>query len=120
MLMTQRGERRTTVRIPLRASVYVLRGPEQDVIHATTQNISIRGFYCLSQHELAAGQNIECVVLLATPGVDGGGELRLFCKAQVVRIERTGNPESPFGIACHIEMYKVLDRPPSEEDSYVP
>jgi hypothetical protein len=98
----------------------VLRGPQNDVIHATTQNISVRGFYCLSQHELAPGQNIECVVLLATPGVNSGGELRLFCKAQVLRSERTTNPDSPFGIACHIETYKVLDRPLSGEGSDAP
>jgi len=81
-------------------------GPDAapDRIETVTQNLSSRGFFCLSQMAFAVGESLICEI--SFPYKDHRvAESRLELRVVVVRVEEsTGNGQ--YGIACRIEDYR--------------
>ena len=102
--MDRRKCSRTRVHWPVR----LMKDGSRPEIESLTQNLSASGFYCFSAVPLTPGETLTCT--LDVPAHDprnADRTLAIECRALVVRSEAT--PEGSFGIACHIEDYRLLD-----------
>jgi hypothetical protein len=108
-LKTHRIERRKHPRLALHSVVLVSRGPGHSAVEVTTKDISIGGFYYLSVVTPTLGETIDCLIVIASAPREP--ELRLRCRAQVLRVEACADPSGLHGIACRIEKYQVLVDP---------
>jgi hypothetical protein len=106
--MTLRTERRSHLRLALHTPVYVACGVDGDFVETTTRDISAGGFYCSARVPVRAGQEIDCIIVIPGSSAESNGQLRLKCKAEVVRVEPLEDSSRGFGIACHIQRYAVL------------
>jgi hypothetical protein len=102
------NERRKRSRIEVCWTVRFWGGKQGKPIECTTRDVSNQGFYCVSAEPLAAGNAVECLLLIpAQDRTNRDAVLCLACHVQVVRMEILGR-EGPYGIACQIEDYHVL------------
>ncbi len=106
--MTLRTERRSHLRLALHTQVYVSSGVEGDFVETTTRDISAGGFYCSARMPVAPGQEIDCIIVIPKSSANRNCQLRLRCKAEVVRVEPLEDSSDGIGIACHIRRYAVL------------
>jgi hypothetical protein len=99
-------ERRRYERLPLRLSVR-LTSERASASCCFTQNISCKGFYCVSPDPFVPGDRLKVELLLDAHN-PGCGEKRVLlkCQAQVVRIDSTWLGPG-FGIGCRIETYTL-------------
>src|SRR6266852_4837631 len=102
----RRIERRDYQRLELKVTAYLWRGPGEDLIRTTTLNISIGGFYCLSERSFAPGERIQCLLAITLYVAESTAFLR--GDARVVRSEEQ---DGLFGIGCHIQSYEVINQP---------
>lgn len=107
-------ERRAHFRLPLRVTASLKRGdPINETIAATTQDISSGGCYCISPKGLVDGEYLECMVVIAPPGLSKP-ELRLSLHARVKRVEKLRDEGDEYGIALQIQSYRVVRTPAAE------
>lgn len=104
------SERRKHARMDLRVPARLYH--DLDVIHLTTQNVSIGGFYTICDKPFACGQQFDSVLEIAGLFQSSRSGAHLECRVRVVRVEvaqRDCDDESPmrFGIAFCIESYHV-------------
>ena len=81
-------------------------GPDAapDRVETVTQNLSSRGFFCLSQITFAVGESLICEIIF--PFKDHHvAESRLELRVVVVRVEENA-VNNQYGIACRIEDYR--------------
>jgi hypothetical protein len=102
------SERRKHKRLDLRVSTCIFRGPE--VVQITTQNISIGGFYGLTDERFACGEQFDSVIDINTSASDNG--TRLQCVVRVVRVDTktldgANDLSERFGVAFCVETYQV-------------
>ncbi len=98
-------DRRQRERVNLRCQVQIL-GDGGSAIHATTLNLSSRGFYCVADRSFTPGEQLQCLIGFSPFGPAAEPVLAsLVCVAEVVRAEQ--RPDG-FGIACRIERYKLM------------
>ncbi len=69
-----------------------------------TQDLSSRGFYCLSKKQFAVGDLLRCTLRIPTND-PGGRESHLECRVLVVRVEENA-ADGQYGIACRTEDYR--------------
>lgn len=95
-------ERRKRRRIRLHWPIQLLRRSAQTAIRTTTLNLSSDGFYCFTPEALDRGEVVRCTITIPAPD----GELRLRCRARIVRIE--ANPAGGgYGMGCQILQFSV-------------
>jgi hypothetical protein len=76
----------------------------EDAVETITQNLSSRGFYCLSSKPFTVGELLLCTLQIPTNDLNAG-EGHLECRVRVVRVE-TKASEDEYGIACRMEDYR--------------
>jgi hypothetical protein len=82
---------------------------ETKQIEGITKNVSVDGFYCFVQELFRIGELLHCVIVVPASGRQPDDALNLDCRVEVVRVEPLGTGR--YGIACHIEEYRVLTVP---------
>jgi len=100
------AERRARSRVRLRWPLSILDGQrDARILSTVTENLSSRGFCCVLEEPLAAGESVACLLKLP-PVHDPRISQALRCQAQViwVRVMDDGR----FGIGCRIDDYSVV------------
>ncbi len=101
------AERRRRARVRVHWPIVLF--PNQagaDPVETITQNLSSRGFYCLSGQPFIPGELLRCRLRIPMHG-PGAGESHLECRVRVVRVEENA-AEDQFGIACQTEDYRFV------------
>jgi hypothetical protein len=98
------AERRKLARLPLEVFVRIQVCGAGAVGFAETRNVSARGLYFHTRSSLAAGQELECVMVLPEKLTLAPAPMLVGCRGQVVRL----NPNLPgkkLGVAVEIHSY---------------
>lgn len=100
-------ERRQLPRIPLRCPVQLWSPHDGTFTHSVTENLTGRGFFCLSEEPYSVGDELEATLELPTRGrpSNARGLLRLQCKVSVIRISGV---QGEYGVACRVTQYSVI------------
>jgi hypothetical protein len=100
------AERRMGGRVRLRCPLSILKGhPGGRVLSTVTENLSSRGFCCVVDEPLAAGESVACILAFPLrPEAQVSQALR--CQARVVWVRVLENGR--FGIGCRIDDYTVV------------
>jgi hypothetical protein len=99
-------ERRARRRVPLRCTLSILKGPpDRRDLFTVTENLSSRGFCCVMDRALAAGDRLACILGLPRRP-DMQPEPALRCDARVVWVKALD--DGRFEIGCHIEDYTLV------------
>jgi hypothetical protein len=108
-----RVERRRRPRVQVHWPILLFRGEGGEdgkdgdaTVETITQNLSSQGFYYLSGERFTVGEWLLCSLQIL-PNDPGGGESRLECRVQVVRVE-DNVVEGLYGIACRTEDYRFV------------
>ena len=110
-------ERRKRTRNNLHWSVLLFRNDGADAVESLTRDLSSSGFYCVTGVAFAPGERLICALSIPTHDPNGKQlELRLECKARVMRVEPQG-ADGAFGLACQIEDYHFIQAAPKEGGS---
>jgi hypothetical protein len=100
------AERRRRVRSPVHWPVRLFRNHKgEDTVETITQDLSSRGFYCLSKKQFAVGELLRCTLQIPTND-PGGRESHLECHVLVVRVDEHA-ADGQYGIACRTEDYRL-------------
>jgi hypothetical protein len=104
-----RAERRVCRRVPLRWPLSierVRRGAHvSQVLNTVTENLSSRGFSCVVDEPVAAGERVACILRFPFHH-DPPVSQSFRCQAQVVWVRAI--EDGRFGIGCRIEDYAVV------------
>lgn len=107
---TSATDRRRRPRLPLAWSVHLLRSTGAHHLETKTKNVSSEGFYCSVHEPFVTGESIRCTVFIPTRNTEHPEEcIFLECQAKVVRVDAMA--PNQYGVACHIENYKMVTRP---------
>jgi hypothetical protein len=101
-------DRRSTARLDLSYEVSLSRPGEAFGTVAKTENVSSKGFFCLSEQPFFPGEMLNCE--MAIPGGFDANDLILSAVVEVLRViprHMTGG----FGIACRLESYTICHEP---------
>jgi len=99
-------ERRQRRRVRLRWPLSILTGQRDTrVLSTVTENVSSRGFSCVVDEPLTAGQSVECILSFQSR-YDFQVSQALRCQAQVVWVKAIDNGR--FGIGCRIDDYTTV------------
>jgi hypothetical protein len=101
------AERRVNRRVQLRWPLSILKGQrDARLLSTVTENLSSRGFCCVVDEPLAAGESVACILRFPLrPDPQMSQALR--CQAQVVWVR--GMEDGRFSIGCRIHDYTVVD-----------
>jgi len=73
-----------------------------------TENLTCRGFFCLSGEPYLPGDELQAILEVPAPYENGqpSGYLTLQCQVEVVRIKSRQS-----GVACRIKDYRTIADP---------
>jgi hypothetical protein len=108
--MNSSPERRSNNRIVTQLPVRVRSAPAKVESTAETRDLSNNGIFLYTDSRLAAGADLELVLMLP-PELTSGKKCWVCCHAQVVRVEE-GNGLR-FGVAAEIKRMDVLPEIPA-------
>jgi hypothetical protein len=98
------AERRVRSRVLLRWPLSILKGPRDlRVLSTVTENLSSRGFCCVLEEPLSAGESVACILRL--PHARRISQA-LLCQAHVVWVRVT--EDGRFSVGCSIDDYTVV------------
>jgi PilZ domain len=100
---SQNADRRRRQRFALRCSVEFERN--SSVVKGSVQNISSRGFFCVTSEPLAEGEQVRCTIDL-TDCAKGMRLLGMNLNCDVTVLRCSPIPEG-YGSACVISDYSV-------------
>lgn len=101
--MTATTERRSGTRIPTRVPTRV-RTAQGANHNAQTRDVSANGIFLYTNSRMAAGTDVELVLILP-PELTSGEKCWVCCQATVVRVEEEGKE---FGVAAQIRRMDIL------------
>jgi|YNPBryBLVA2012_1023415.scaffolds.fasta_scaffold00036_53 hypothetical protein len=101
-LREQRTRRRMSLRWPLRLT----RDGQERFVPAVTENLSSKGFYCLTAEPFALGEALTCRIEFPLNHTARPRRIVLLCRAEVLRVE-PGSAAGTFGVACRIRDYSL-------------
>jgi hypothetical protein len=101
--MTAAGERRSGTRIATRLPTRVRTAQGADH-SAQTRDVSANGIFLYTNSRMAAGTDVELVLILP-PELTLGEKCWVCCQATVVRVEEDGKE---FGVAAQIRRMDIL------------
>ena len=99
------AERRQSPRVPLRCQLSILAdrtAPRR--LLTVTENLNSRGFYCVVDEPLAAGDQLVCILRLPNRAHCQSCQA-LRCAVEVVWVQQVG--DGRFGIGCRIDDYSL-------------
>ena len=103
-------ERRLHQRIRLRWPLSILKETADSdtarVVTTVTENLSSRGFWCVLDETLAAGEHFACILDFPCRRDPEPECQALRCQAQVVWVRTMA--DGRFGIGCRIDDYTVV------------
>ncbi|MGA8762270.1 MAG: PilZ domain-containing protein [Candidatus Sulfotelmatobacter sp.] len=103
--MSPKPERRSRARIAAQVPVRI-RGSEGTLERAAqTRDVSTSGVFLYTNSPMAAGADLELVLMLP-PELTAGEKCWVCCQARVVRVEE--GPGSNFGVAAEIRRLEAL------------
>lgn len=97
-------ERRKLARLPLEVFVRIQVSGSTWVDFAQTRDVSARGIYFLTQAQLAAGQELECVMVLPEKLTQTPTPVLVGCRGKVLRVN-SDLPGDQSGVAIEIDSY---------------
>ena len=97
-------ERRRNPRIPKRVPITLKSGNQSAA--GVTRDLSSNGIFLYTDAEIAAGTELE-IVLVLPPEMSNGEKRWVCCQASVARVE-SGNQDGRFGAAATIRRMDVL------------
>jgi hypothetical protein len=107
-------ERRAHPHLPLRVTALLTRrSGDRQAVRTITENLSVGGFYCRSREQFSLGEELDCTIEIPGEPPNAGTPLLVRCQAQVLRVENGAHGGEPFGIACSIQNYHVLQHAPA-------
>lgn len=101
-------DRRKRSRLRLSYPLQLSRLGTECRIDTKTENLSCKGFFCLSGSAFSIGEILDCELRIPSSGADvvGVGDVILRCRAEVVRVEK--QPDGAvLGLGCHLLAYSV-------------
>jgi hypothetical protein len=101
-------DRRGALRLDLACPVSLLRPGEVSPVVSKTENLSTKGFYCISDRPFSPNETLNCEVVIPSSGSGNLPEINLVLRAvvEVVRVVAKGM-EPGFGLACQIKSYTI-------------
>jgi len=101
------NDRRKSPRLALKLPVVLTRRNQTAPISSETEDISITGFYCLTEEPLAPGEVLECRISLPeSNAIMPGSQICLEAEAEVLRVA-LDHRSTAYGCACRIIDYRV-------------
>ncbi len=92
-------------RLPLQVLLRMKLPGNAEVSYAETKNVSAGGiFFTTSNRELAAGQELECVMVLPEQITHLSLPVLIGCRGKILRIQE-GQPHPFIGVAMEISSY---------------
>src|SRR5262249_27145031 len=114
------NERRGRPRLAVHWPLVLYREDDPYPLRSVTVNLSSSGFFCRVPIPLRTGELLDCT--LSIPAQHDATQMALECKALIVRLESL---DSGYGIACHIQQYRIVpahrqvrDVPATAHDSW--
>lgn len=104
-------DRRGAVRLEMAYAVSLSRPGEASPVVAKTQNLSTKGFYCVSERPFSPNEQLNCELIIPSgaPGHLPRVDLVLRGVVEVVRVVAKGI-DPGYGIACQIKSYTIGPR----------
>ena len=105
-------DRRGALRLDLACPVSLSRPGEASPVVSKTENLSTKGFYCISDRPFSPNETLDCEVVIPSAGSGKNlPEINLVLRAvvEVVRVVAKGM-EPGFGLACQIKSYTVAPK----------
>jgi hypothetical protein len=100
------GDRRERDRVPLHWPLSLRKGQHGDRVWSTvTDNLSSRGFACVVEEPLAAGDRLDCMMQFPSC-VDGRPAHLLRCDAYVIWVKALDGGR--YAIGCGINNYSLV------------
>jgi hypothetical protein len=101
-------DRRGAVRLDMACAVSLSRPGDPSTVVSKTENLSTRGFYCISERPFLPRETLDCelVIPTAAPGHLPQVDLVLRAVVEVVRVVAKGM-DPGFGLACQIKSYTI-------------
>jgi hypothetical protein len=101
-------DRRKLRRIRLRCAIALWNPRDGSVTSTWTEDLSCRGFFCLSVEAYSIGDELQASLELPVQGLKvrrGMASLALQCQVVVLRVTHL---QEKYGITCQIEDYSVI------------
>jgi hypothetical protein len=104
-------DRRGAVRLDIAYPLSLSRPGEGSTVAATTDNMSSKGFYCVSDRPFSPHEQLNCELVIpsGTPGHLPAADLVLRGIVEVVRVVAKGT-EPGFGLACQMKSYTITPK----------
>jgi len=101
-------ERRCRPRLRLALPLVLIAPGNGAKIATSTEDVSCDSFFCVSDRPFALDEQLECEIMIPGEAISSVPEddLRLRCRARVVRVVPNGN-RLGFGIACRLDDYTI-------------
>jgi hypothetical protein len=101
-------DRRGALRLDLACPVSLSRPGEDLPVISKTENLSTKGFYCVSDRPFSPHETLNCEVEIPTPASGHVPQMKLVLRAvvEVVRVVAKGM-DPGFGLACQIKSYTI-------------
>ena len=101
-------DRRGALRLDLACPVSLSRPGEALPVVSKTENLSTKGFYCISDRPFSPNETLNCEVVIPSPASGHKPEMNLVLRAvvEVVRVVAKGM-DPGFGLACQIKSYTI-------------
>ncbi len=101
-------DRRGAVRLDVSCPVFLSKPGETAAVVSKTENLSTKGFYCVSDRPFSPQETLDCELEIpsATSGQLPQVNLVLRAVVEVVRVVAKGM-DPGFGLACQIKSYTI-------------
>jgi hypothetical protein len=101
-------DRRGALRLDLACEVSLSRPGEAAAVVSKTENLSTKGFYCISDRPFSPNETLNCEVVIPSPASGRNPKMNLVLRAvvEVVRVVAKGM-DPGFGLACQIKSYTI-------------
>src|ERR1700722_7978787 len=101
-------DRRGALRLDLACPVSLSRPGEATPVVSKTENLSTKGFYCVSDRPVSPNETLNCEVVIPSTASEDVPQITLVLRAvvEVVRVVAKGM-DPGFGLACQIKSYTI-------------
>jgi hypothetical protein len=106
---TNVDDQRCISRLPLTYPLFLSRPGEACRVVTKTENVTSKGFYCVSARRFLLRERLDCEMLIPLGSSGFPGDLVLHALVEVLRVTPRGLDRG-FGMACRLESYTIAPR----------